>query len=53
MILLGWCQPGENMPATLSAAGVPPEFQILELNKAHSLTAERLDTGAEWRVLKP
>ena len=34
MILLGWCQPGENLPATLSAAGVPPEFQILEFNKS-------------------
>ena len=24
---IGWCQPGENSPKTLSAAGVPPEFQ--------------------------
>jgi len=24
---IGWCQPGENSPSTLSAAGSPPEFQ--------------------------
>ena len=23
---IGWCQPGENLPCTLSAAGSPPEF---------------------------
>lgn len=23
---IGWCQPGENRPGTLSAAGSPPEF---------------------------
>mmetsp|Transcript_13985 Transcript_13985/g.48638 ORF Transcript_13985/g.48638 Transcript_13985/m.48638 type:complete len:205 (+) Transcript_13985:493-1107(+) len=24
---IGWCQPGLNTPETLSAAGVPPEYQ--------------------------
>eukprot|EP00957_Ditylum_brightwellii_P106864 8152614-Ditylum_brightwellii.AAC.1 len=24
---VGWCQPGDNLPETLSAAGSPPEFQ--------------------------
>jgi len=23
---IGWCQPGDNLPATLTAAGSPPEF---------------------------
>jgi len=26
VLRIGWCQPGENLPATLSAAGSPPEF---------------------------
>lgn len=24
---IGWCQPGENVPATLSPGGVPPQFR--------------------------
>ena len=27
ILRIGWCQPGANRPGTLSAAGVPPEFQ--------------------------
>ena len=26
VLRIGWCQPGENIPSTLSAAGSPPEF---------------------------
>ncbi|KAL9186497.1 hypothetical protein ACHAXT_005735 [Thalassiosira profunda] len=26
VLRIGWCQPGENHPSTLSAAGSPPEF---------------------------
>lgn len=26
VLRIGWCQPGENRPGTLSAAGAPPEF---------------------------
>lgn len=26
VLRIGWCQPGENSPATLTAAGSPPEF---------------------------
>lgn len=27
ILRIGWCQPGANLPSTLSAAGCPPEFQ--------------------------
>ena len=27
VLRIGWCQPGDNLPSTLSAAGVPPQFQ--------------------------
>lgn len=28
VLRIGWCQPGENLPSTLSAAGSPPEFLL-------------------------
>lgn len=28
VLRIGWCQPGENLPQTLSAAGSPPEFLL-------------------------
>ena len=28
VLRIGWCQPGENHPSTLSAAGSPPEFLV-------------------------
>lgn len=28
VLRIGWCQPGENLPETLSAAGSPPEFLL-------------------------
>ena len=28
VLRVGWCQPGENEPATLSAAGSPPEYLL-------------------------
>mmetsp|Transcript_15171 Transcript_15171/g.32126 ORF Transcript_15171/g.32126 Transcript_15171/m.32126 type:complete len:340 (+) Transcript_15171:110-1129(+) len=28
VLRIGWCQPGENLPATLTAAGSPPEFLL-------------------------
>jgi nucleoside-diphosphate-sugar epimerase len=27
LLRIGWCQPGDNHPSTLSSAGVPPQFQ--------------------------
>jgi nucleoside-diphosphate-sugar epimerase len=30
VLRIGWCQPGENLPETLSAAGSPPEFLSTE-----------------------
>ena len=33
VLRIGWCQPGENLPSTLSAAGAPPEF-LLESGEA-------------------
>ena len=27
ILRIGWCQPGANLPTTLSAAGVPAEYQ--------------------------
>ena len=31
VLRIGWCQPGDNLPSTLSAAGSPPEF-LLDAN---------------------
>jgi len=28
VLRIGWCQPGDNLPSTLSAAGSPPEFLL-------------------------
>lgn len=28
VLRIGWCQPGRNLPRTLSAAGSPPEFLL-------------------------
>lgn len=47
---IGWCQPGENSPATLSAAGSPPEFQSdtgasAEERKGEDLVDERWFRG--------
>ena len=28
VLRIGWCQPGENLPTTLSAAGSPPEYLL-------------------------
>ena len=30
VLRVGWCQPGENIPATLTAAGSPPEYLLEE-----------------------
>jgi hypothetical protein len=30
VLRVGWCQPGENVPATLTAAGSPPEYLLEE-----------------------
>ena len=27
ILRIGWCQPGANLPSTITAAGAPPEFQ--------------------------
>jgi len=32
VLRIGWCQPGENLPETLSAAGLPPEFESKVVN---------------------
>ena len=44
---IGWCQPGENSPKTLSAAGVPPEFQN-EGVEAASKAGEAEDVDGDW-----
>ncbi|KAJ8602026.1 hypothetical protein CTAYLR_002710 [Chrysophaeum taylorii] len=31
---VGWCQPGENLPETLSGIGVPPQFQNAQRDAA-------------------
>jgi hypothetical protein len=33
VLRVGWCQPGENIPATLTAAGSPPEYLLQEKKK--------------------
>jgi nucleoside-diphosphate-sugar epimerase len=35
VLRVGWCQPGENIPATLSAAGSPPEYLLQEKKKIY------------------
>ena len=35
VLRIGWCQPGENLPGTLSSAGSPPEF-LLEVEEGGS-----------------
>ena len=32
VLRVGWCQPGENISATLTAAGLPPEYLLEEKN---------------------
>lgn len=56
VLRIGWCQPGENLPSTLSAAGSPPEF-LLDVNTneegeeqdaAAAVTAENDKTDELW-----
>ena len=35
VLRIGWCQPGENSPSTLSAAGSPPEY-LLDVDSSSS-----------------
>ena len=35
VLRIGWCQPGENSPSTLSAAGSPPEY-LLDVDASSS-----------------
>jgi hypothetical protein len=35
VLRVGWCQPGENIPATLTAAGSPPEYLLQEKKKIY------------------
>lgn len=39
VLRIGWCQPGENLPSTLSAAGSPPEF-LLDVNPTTNIEEE-------------
>ena len=44
VLRIGWCQPGENMPSTLSAAGSPPEY-LLDVDASSSSSSA--DASAE------
>ena len=44
VLRVGWCQPGENLPTTLSAEGSPPEFlSELPVDGAPSLATSEAD----------
>ena len=43
VLRIGWCQPGENSPSTLSSAGVPPQFQTIVQNVSASSQQENVD----------
>jgi len=46
---IGWCQPGENSPRTLSAAGVPPEFQTQGADGGNATgMASAEDVDGDW-----
>jgi len=46
ILRIGWCQPGANLPSTLSASGCPPEFQS-KVEGAGSARAARDAAPAE------
>lgn len=50
ILRIGWCQPGENSPRTLSAAGVPPEFQTQGVDQAAAggAAAVKADVDGDW-----
>jgi nucleoside-diphosphate-sugar epimerase len=49
ILRIGWCQPGENSPRTLSAAGVPPEFQTQGVDEsAAGGAATKDDVDGDW-----
>lgn len=41
VLRIGWCQPGDNLPETLSAAGSPPEFLLNGADNTGSGVAEQ------------
>jgi len=47
ILRIGWCQPGENSPKTLSASGVPPQFQTAGV-EAGSGVGVAEDVDGDW-----
>lgn len=56
VLRIGWCQPGDNLPSTLSAAGSPPQFLLdanvtekeEEENAAAAVAAENDKKDEAW-----
>lgn len=48
LLRIGWCQPGANRPETLSAAGVPPEYQQDKAGAAGAAAAADVDVDEAW-----
>ena len=44
VLRIGWCQPGENRPDTLCAAGSPPEF-LLEAEDGNATNNTGMSEG--------
>lgn len=47
ILRIGWCQPGVNSPTTLSASGVPPQFQTQGVDGG-SGAGEAEDVDGDW-----
>lgn len=45
VLRIGWCQPGANLPATLTAVGVPPQFQTASSSAEAPST---IDSDEAW-----
>ena len=49
ILRIGWCQPGANLPSTITAAGAPPEFQTkTEGGKAQTASQPAEDVDGDW-----
>ena len=51
ILRIGWCQPGANLPATITAAGAPPEFQTqtgAAGSKAKASSEPAEDVDGDW-----
>eukprot|EP00962_Isochrysis_galbana_P040010 scaffold14465_cov107-Isochrysis_galbana.AAC.4 len=48
LLRIGWCQPGDNHPSTLSSAGVPPQFQTVGGGPGAAAAAKEEDADEAW-----